>query len=128
MKKLFFILTISSFMVASAIDMPPSIPMLQTSQQKSDTNETSKVNSCDMIPPMLHMLPPPLQGELDNCVNTKNQPTIQMVTEYLQKNKMKYKTLTIKPASDFVRLYEIDLGNKKIIYCNEKVTKCFEVK
>jgi len=128
MKKLFFILAMSSFIVASEIDMPPSIPMLQAQQQKVDTNETPKVNSCDMIPPMLHMLPPPLQGELDNCVNTKNQPTVQMVIEYLLKNKMKYKTLTIKPASDFVRLYEVDLGNKRIIYCNEKVTKCFEIK
>jgi len=128
MKKLFFILAMSSFIVASEIDMPPSIPMLKAQQQKVDTNETPKVNSCDMIPPMLHMLPPPLQGELDNCVNTKNQPTVQMVIEYLLKNKMKYKTLTIKPASDFVRLYEVDLGNKRIIYCNEKVTKCFEIK
>lgn len=125
MKIFFSLMVLVCFGWGAELDMPPSIPVLKP--EGTGTN-TKTINSCDVLPPMLYMLPPPLQGELDSCINEKNKPSQDSVKQYLDKNKIKYKDLKISLAKDFVRLYEIDLGSKKVMYCNEKVTKCFEVK
>jgi hypothetical protein len=122
MKKKLVYLILFCFAYGAELSMPPSIPVLS----QADVN--SSKSSCDMIPPMLHMLPPPLQSELDKCINEKNKPSVEAVKAYLGKNKIKYKEITIEEVKDFARLYQIDLGNKRKFLCNGQVTKCFEVK
>jgi hypothetical protein len=81
---------------------------------------------CEIIPPMLIFMPPPLQEDLRKCKNKLFMPTVDLAKKALSK---KYKNIKIKKISiveGFDELYEIktDKGN---FYCNKSVTKCFRV-
>jgi hypothetical protein len=81
---------------------------------------------CEIIPPMLIFMPPPLQEDLRKCKNKLFMPTVDLAKKALSK---KYKNIKIKKISiveGFDELYEIktDKGN---FYCNKSVTKCFRI-
>lgn len=129
MKKTLLLSIFASLIYAQELQMPPSMPMLDMKKQDSKKQtKTKKMNSCEAIPPMIHMLPPPLQSAVDTCQNEKFMPKKEQVVKYLKKNKIAYKSIEIKPAKDFVRVYNVTLGNGKTLFCNEKVTRCVNIK
>lgn len=120
MRKTLIFLLSSCVLCANSLQMPPSIPSITQKTQ-------AKNNPCDMIPPMLQMMPPPLQEAVDRCQTESNIPKKEKVLSFLKDKKINYETVTIKPMDGFVKLYMIDLGNATKIYCNEKM-QCFEPK
>ncbi|MGM0519374.1 MAG: hypothetical protein ACQERD_07005 [Campylobacterota bacterium] len=128
MKKLFSILFLCSYLVAQDIQAPPAMPSMEQlkNKEKTPSKKKSSNSACESIPPMLHMLPPPLQNSLDKCQIEKFMPTKKEVKRYLKTNKIEYKSIGIKPAKEFIRVYKIELGNGKRLFCNETVTRCLE--
>jgi hypothetical protein len=134
MKKLLFILPF--FLFAENIPMPPMPPALPLNQNKNvkvqknkNKEKSTKVKmpkECNIIPPMLIFMPPPLQEDLRKCKNKLFMPSLNLAKKELSK---KYKNIKIKKISivkGFDELYEIKT-NKGIFYCNKNVTKCFKV-
>lgn len=126
MKKTLLLLVSSTYLLANSLQMPPAMPMLNTDVKKETKNQVQATDNCASIPPMLHLLPPPLQESLDKCIIDKYTPSEKKVKDYLDKNKIKYKDIKITPAKDFIRVYKIDLGNNEAIYCNDKMSKCLK--
>ncbi len=126
MKKLFSLVVLTGLIYAQNLEMPPMIPTIGA--QKQTSNSVKSVSKCDAIPPMLHILPPPLQEALDACYIEKFMPSQKSVEAYLKKEKIAFKTITVSPVAGFVRVYEINLGNNDKFYCNEKVTHCLKAK
>ena len=137
MKKLLLLATSIGYLYSHSVQMPPMMPpMIPTSTKstvksvnttsKKDEKIAKKAGACDMIPPMLHLLPPPLQEALDKCQIEKFFPKEEAVKKYLNNKKIKYEKLTITPVKDFIRVYKIDLGNKNFLYCNGMMTNCLQ--
>ena len=135
MKKTILILSTATLLFAQNVQMPPMMPPMipsvksdkQNNIKSKDTKkEIKKAGACDMIPPMLHLLPPPLQEALDKCQIEKFFPKEEAVKKYLNNKKIKYEKLTITPVKDFIRVYKIDLGNKNFLYCNGMMTNCLQ--
>ena len=66
--------------------MPPMPPMMNIPAQKTDKNSNPKKRpntsiknklpkECQIIPPMLIFMPPPLQKDLSKCKNVLFKPT-----------------------------------------------------
>ncbi|MEF3192534.1 MAG: hypothetical protein K6347_08355 [Campylobacterales bacterium] len=120
-----------------AIDFPPMPPQIPTESNSSKSIPTKAptpkpIDPCDGVPPMLFMLPPPLQADLDQCVNAMKQPKKESVIKNLlpQLNNPKAKVESIEPAEGFVRAYliKINTGKKSEEYlCNETVQKCLKI-
>jgi len=121
MRYIIFFTLFSSLLYANALPMPPAILSIDVKEEKKE----SKQSVCDTIPPMLQMLPPPLQQAVDACQSETSMPTKEKVENYLDSKNIQFKKISIEPMEGFVKLYEIDLGNDKKLYCNEKM-QCFE--
>jgi len=127
MKKLLFVLPV--FILAqSSIPMPPAIPSLTPPPSKKV--ETKSKSACAEVPPMLVMLPPPLQNAVTKCENERYTPQNDKVIKVLSKyENKKIHIIKIKPVEGFVKVYQIkykiDKGVKRI-YCNSSLTKCFK--
>jgi hypothetical protein len=81
---------------------------------------------CEIIPPMLIFMPPPLQEDLRKCKNKLFMPGVEKAKKGFFK---KFKNIKIKKISivkGFNELYEIET-NKGRFYCNKDVTKCFRI-
>ena len=127
MKRLLFVLPI--FILAqNSIPMPPAIPSLTPPPSKKVGNKQK--SACEEVPPMLVMLPPPLQDAVTKCENERYTPTNDKVIKVLTKYENKaVKIIKIKPIEGFVKVYEIKYKSKnrvKRIYCNSSLTKCFK--
>jgi hypothetical protein len=126
MKKILAILTVSIY--ANAIEMPPAIPMLDL---KADTKKETKQKSknpkeCDMLPPMVVFLPPPMENMVNTCKNKLYIPSKQLAQKGLSKIlKKDVKVTSVSIEKDFVQAYEISKKKDKYI-CNKTVTKCYK--
>jgi len=126
MKKLILILPI--FLLANGLMMPPMPPNVNLNNKKhkvkprSNKNKNSLPKECEIIPPMLIFMPPPLESDLRKCKNKLFMPKIK----FAQK-KLKLKIKKIEIVNGFNEVYKI-VTSKKILYCNKDLTKCFEVK
>jgi len=129
MKKILLFLPL--FLLASEVTMPPMPPMPPAIKlTKSDKNKKSQKKEkkdilpkeCRIIPPMLIFMPPPLEVDLRKCKNRLFMPTIKEVQK-----KLKVKVKKIEIVDGFSELYKI-VTNKKVLFCNKDLTKCFEVK
>ncbi|NWF65841.1 MAG: hypothetical protein HXX81_00045 [Campylobacterales bacterium] len=134
-KKSLVALLYSTLLFAS--DMPPMPPIIMdgvnSSQQKDISNvEVKKGNSenkasampkeCEVLPPMIIFLPPPMEADLTLCKNALHKPTLENV-------KKTYKdAVSVDIAEEFKELYKITLKNKKELYCNSSLSTCLEVK
>jgi hypothetical protein len=82
---------------------------------------------CEIIPPMLIFMPPPLQEDLRKCKNKLFMPNIKTAKkEFSKKYKKNIKIEKISIVDGFDELYEIKT-NKGNFYCNKDVSKCFKV-
>jgi len=128
MKKIFFLIPLFLF----GQNMPPMPPMppvmdLPTDKHKEKKRPNTKVKNslpkeCQIIPPMLIFMPPPLENDLIKCKNALFMPKKE-----LAEKKLKTKVISIKAVDGFIEVYEIKTKNS-IIYCNKDLSKCFEVK
>lgn len=83
--------------------------------------------SCQMIPPMIYKLPPPLEKLVDECKNETNMPADQNIKSVFGKD---IKELHIEILEDFSKLYKVFFTrkNQKIVkYCNDTLSYCFDL-
>jgi len=79
-------------------------------------------SECKTIPPMILFLPPPLEKELIECKNIVFKPTLKSVQK-------KFKTAKkVQPLSGFEKVYKITLENNLTLFCNQKLSRCFQGK
>jgi len=121
-KYLFLVLPVFVFAV-DAPPMPPMIPNMghaKTVTHKKHSN--SLPNSCEIIPPMIYKLPPPLENALRKCKNDLYKPSLSMANK-----KFKNSIKSIVPLENFSQIYKITFSNKKLksLYCNQDLTFCF---
>jgi hypothetical protein len=130
MKK--FLILLPLLLFAQNLPMPPMPPALPLDNTKAKTSKKSKhtenkmPKECQIIPPMLIFMPPPLEADLTKCKNKLFMPGVEKAKKGFFK---KFKNIKIKKISiveGFNELYEIKT-NKGKFYCNKDVTKCFKV-
>jgi hypothetical protein len=123
------------------VDMPPMPPMIGVQSKKSNV-KNKMPKSCELLPPMLVILPPPLEVQLDKCKNALAKPDIKTAEKVLRKYENKnIKIKKITPAKGFLKIYKIEYEilpkkskikvlnfkpKRKSIYCNDTMTQCFE--
>ena len=115
-------------LLANSIPMPPMPPAMNFDKPKKKIKTNSKVSmpkECEMIPPMIIFLPPPLEDALTKCKNKLFEPKLEFAKKVFAKKKLKVKSINI--VKGFNELYEIKT-NKGNFYCNKDLTKCFKVK
>jgi hypothetical protein len=109
--------------------MPPMIPDIdvKTNSKKSDQKTTPK--SCELLPPMVVFIPPPMENMLNDCKNQLNLPKKESVEEIIIKKRYKSSTLkSISITEGFTQLYTIELTDKNkkdiTLFCNGSLSKC----
>ena len=110
-----------------AIPMPPMPPAMNLEKSKKTTKKEKKSTlpkECEMIPPMIVFLPPPLEDALNKCKNKLFEPKLDYANKVFSNKKLKVKSINI--VNGFVELYKIDT-NKGSFYCNKDLSKCFKV-
>lgn len=116
MKKLSLILGL--VVLSSALEMPPMPPMLNLNKDlnKSESKKYDLPESCKMIPPMVILLPPPMEIELNKCKNEMYKPKIDVAAKQLEK--LLNKKVTIKKieiVDKFNQLYKITYDGGEIL-------------
>ena len=129
-KKIFFFVLLVEFVFAKVLEKPP-MPPINLLQQKDSKS------SCELIPPMLYRLPPPLLEMVDKCNNETLKPKLKDIKKVLKKLDIEASDISIEYAKDMPRMYKIKYkkrdfrskGSKvdksEVIYCNWKLSKCF---
>ena len=112
--------------VLYGVDMPPMPPMIPTLEKQHTNNKTikktTKPKSCELIPPMVIFLPPPMEKELVKCKNEMFKPKKELVQKQLQKLLKKKITINkIEIVKKFNQLYKITYNNNKTILTNKTV-------
>jgi len=132
MKKLLLILGLStSIFAAEALQMPPMPPMMDlgaTKTVKENKNEKKSVsktpNECELLPPMVVFLPPPMENMVVKCKNKLLKPKAN--NKNIKKLfGAKAKVSSIEVLEGFNNLYELKIDKKSFI-CNKDVTICFD--
>lgn len=123
-------LSFASIFASQMPPMPPMPPMMgmDINTTKQPVQKQEVVNSCELLPPMVVFIPPPMEDMLNECKNSLKMPKEELVKEKLLKGQYKdAKVEKISVAEGFVQLYAIDLLDKKEkvrLYCNSSVEKC----
>ncbi len=105
---------------------PPSMPMLNM-KQSAEVNTTMQKavmpKECEMIPPMMILLPPPMEQELVNCQNQLNLPKKEFAEKQLSVFLKKEVTIEkIEIVEKFNQVYKITYTGG-IIFTNKSVDK-----
>ena len=96
------------------LPMPPSMPSIDKKSVLPD--------SCNMVPPMILFLPPPLEKNLIKCKNDIKIPKKKFVQKQLSKllkKKIVVNTITVVPK--FNQLYKVVYNKNKTILVNQYV-------
>ena len=126
-KILYFFIAISTLLYA--VDMPPMPPMVPTMKNKTTHAQSTKKQkkssmpkSCGLIPPMVLLLPPPMEKDLVKCKNDLYKPKKEFVAKQLAKlfKKKKVNVTKIEIMEDFNQLYKV-FYDKKVILVNKNV-------
>ncbi len=127
MKNKFIYSILITSTLLNAVDMPPMPPMIPTLKTtKSDINTQNKVQkaqkstmpkSCELIPPMVIFLPPPMEKELANCKNNLHKPKKEFVEKQLAKlfKKKKITVTKIEIVKKFNQLYKVTYDDGVIL-------------
>lgn len=113
------------FSTLNALEMPPMPPniSLDTSKKSNSIKKEDKKlpKSCELIPPMVIMLPPPMEKQLNQCKNELFKPKKEFVEKQLKKLlKKDIKVKTIESVEKFVQLYKVTY-NGGVILTNKEV-------
>jgi len=110
---------------AQTPQMPPMPPQLPTAQAPVTDAE------CATVPPMLYMLPPPLQNALDACQNKRSLPTKEVLSKTLSTKKTPAVIVSVVPLEGFAKAYEVNatVGKKRLRFvCNATGERCLPLK
>ena len=79
--------TVSALQAMDPSLMPPMVPSLGTANNatKPKVNTKTQMSSCDIIPPMIINLPPPLEDAVTKCKNERGMPKKAFVEQQLSK-------------------------------------------
>lgn len=115
--------TVAALQAADTSFMPPMVPSLGTAHNttKPKSSTKTKVSSCDLVPPMIINLPPPLEDAVTKCKNERGLPKKAFVEKQLSKlfkKKIVVKKIEIVPK--FNQLYKITYKGGTIL-CNKSV-------
>jgi hypothetical protein len=128
--------------------MPPGFfdtPKSETKVQKRDKKVVKQEfpKECDVIPPMLFMLPPPLKADLDICTKKLYEPKADILLKNISKLEGKsIEILAVEGLDEFSgSLYKVtyklksaeskfkvlnNLTNLKTIYTNSQASLFFD--
>ena len=123
----FFALGLVTTTLLSAMDsslMPPMVPAFGTLHK----NTTKKIgtkkeipSSCEIVPPMIINLPPPLEDAVTKCKNERGMPKKEFVEQQLSKLlKKKIVVTSISIVPKFNQLYKVIYKGGTIL-CNTSV-------
>jgi len=133
LKRFIFVssLGVSALMASEPLATPPAIPMLQTATHHvksiKSANKTTKQSSmpqeCQMMPPMMILLPPPMEIQLVKCKNKLYLPKKEFAQAKLSKYlKKQVKIKNIEIVNGFSQLYKIIYNKTYVIYTNKTVS------
>ena len=126
-KKMIFFILFIDIIYAKGLEKPP-MPPIDLLQQKDSKGP------CEMIPPMLYRLPPPLLEMVDKCNNKILKPKLKDIRKVLKKLDIEASDISIEYAKDLPRMYKIKykkslfwgkVDKSEVIYCNWKLSRCF---
>ena len=128
MKKNLLLLIAPLALVAANTTMPPMPPMIPgiDTTPKSPSASSTLPKSCEIIPPMIYKLPPPLENALTTCKNDMYSPNDDAIKAKFGKT---IKDIKVEALKDFSQVYKIQyLAEKKTVvkYCNKNLSFCFE--
>ncbi|MBD3840778.1 MAG: hypothetical protein IE909_02655 [Campylobacterales bacterium] len=120
MTRFVFTSLLSGFIALNAIEMPPMPPMIPMestkSTQQQNVTKPSMPKSCELIPPMVIFLPPPMEAELVKCKNELFKPKIELVEKNLEKLlKKRVKVQKIEIVEKFTELYKVTYDSGVIL-------------
>jgi len=111
--------------------MPPMPPALPVNKNQNTTKVKHKEikkpllpKECNIIPPMLIFMPPPLEDDLVKCKNKLFLPKLDIAKKIFAKKHLKVKSVSV--VDGFVELYKVST-DKGDFYCNKNLSKCFKV-
>lgn len=125
-KQLLLALSLCYAFAESMPPMPPMVPNLPINGTPAQTSTLPK--SCEVIPPMIYKLPPPLENALKECNNDLKKPTEALVK---QKFGSQIQNITVNAIEEFTQVYAVSFvekSKKTERFCNETLTLCFEQK
>ena len=124
----FFAFSLVTATLLNAMDssmMPPMVPTLGATQKTTTTVKVATKNevpsSCELVPPMIINLPPPLEDAVTKCKNERGIPKKEYVEQQLSKlmkKKIEVKSISIVPK--FNQLYKVTYKGGTIL-CNKSV-------
>lgn len=127
-----FILTLSVW-AGSNPPMPPMSTMQDGKQEREQKLKAMLPKECQTLPPMLILLPPPMQKEMTSCKNAFHFPKPDKKGNFQKIFGEKATITNITIVQGFNRLYAVEftlpswLGeDKKTAYCNSDLTSCIE--
>jgi hypothetical protein len=120
MKKLLSLAVLGAYLYAS--EMPPMPPGMGGKSAKKSIQ--SGIKACDSIPPMIYILPPPLEAELKDCKDEFFKPKIELAQMALSKIVEGIEINDLKPLPQYDMLYKIQHNKKINILCNKSITSC----
>ncbi len=104
--------------------MPPMPPALGNGKQHKVKKQTKMPKECELLPPMVIFLPPPMEAQLDSCKNALYKPKKEFAQKQLSKilkKKVIVKSITI--LKKFSKLYRIEYNGGTVL-CNDRVDAC----
>ena len=124
--KKILLLSVATAALLQAVEappMPPMPPMFPTAKAtaKTATAKPKSPDSCQLIPPMVIHLPPPMEAELTKCKNELFLPAKDLVEKNLSTAlKQKVVVEKIEIVAKFNQLYKITY-NGGVILTNKTV-------
>ena len=76
--------------------------------------------TCQGIPTMLLILPPPLEKDYSKCRSMVHKPSLSLVTKKIKDAKK------VDVVDGFENLYKVITKSGKVLFCNESVSQCIE--
>ena len=123
MKKYLFLILPVLTLAVDAPPMPPMIPNLSPTTSPTHSKQAGSLpKSCEIIPPMIYKLPPPLENALIACKNDLYKPSLSVASK-----KFKKQVKSIVALKNFSQIYTITFADKKLktLYCNQNLSFCF---
>jgi len=116
------LLSVVSLTLLNAMDnkpmFPPMVPSLPIHKAVPHAKKAKAIvaDSCNMIPPMILHLPPPMEIALIKCKNESNMPSKALVEKRLSTLlKKKVKVLKIEIVKKFNQLYKVTYNGGVIL-------------
>jgi hypothetical protein len=129
-KKIYLAILPISLLAANMPPMPPMIPNIDMKPTPTASVKNATPQSCELLPPMVVFIPPPMEKMLNDCKNQLHLPKNEQVEKNILQGE--YKKLKIKSISiteDFAQLYKIVITNDKKeieLFCNSNLSKCIK--